>query len=311
MSGATLPLPSNRYAAPALLLGAVSVGCAPILVRVSEVGPSATAFWRVALSLGPLLVIAQAVRRNPNERRSPRSTADRLVAATPGFFLGAELVVWHLSLHMTSVANATLLVNMTPVFTALIGWVALRQPVGRATCIGIGLAVLGVAALTSHASGAASPSGDAVALLAAVIYAGYFLTLGRARRAFSASDVMLWSTLSASAATLPLALTEPAILPATALGWASLLALAWIVQATGQGLVTFAIAWVSATLSSLTMLIQPVVAAALAWIILGERLGPLQIAGGLMVILGVITARRGLSSSKLSRTQVPSSSMLR
>ena len=303
-TAAGLAKPVNRYAVPALIIGAVSVGCAPILVRVSEVGPIATAFWRVALSIGPLLLIAQAVKRVPNGMvRRPRSSADRLVAATPGLFLAVELVVWHVSLHMTSVANATLLVNTTPVLTALIGWIVLRQPVGRSTCIGMVLAIVGVAALTSQAAGisAASPAGDAVALLAAAIYAGYFLSLGRARRSFAATDVMLWSTLSASAVTLPLALIESAIVPATMLGWAILVALAWIVQAAGQGLVTFAMAWISATISSLTMLIQPVVAAALAWIILGERLGPLQIVGGLSVILGVVTARRGLANPPQAR----------
>ncbi|PZQ14251.1 MAG: EamA family transporter [Ancylobacter novellus] len=292
----TAPTDRRAYALPSLIAGGVAVGVAPILVRLSEVGPLSTAFWRLWLAI-PLLLALTAATRGPDQgdvRRTPRTFADLALVSAPGVFLGAELCVWHVSLHMTSVANATLLVNMTPVFAALFGWAAFGRPVSRTFAAGLLLAVGGVAALTSGGrGGAGSLAGDAVALFAAMIYAGYFLLLGRARRDFSAAAVMLASTVSAALATLPLALAESAFAPATLAGWAALVALAWIVQAGGQGLVTFAIAWLPATVSSLAMLIQPVVAAGLAWTLFDERLSALQIAGGAVVLLGILIARRG------------------
>lgn len=295
MSDVAAPARSLQpYAFPALLLGGVLVGCAPILVRLSEVGPSATAFWRVSLALAPLGLLAAALHGRGGSR-APRSPGQWILASAPGVFLGFELVVWHISLHMTSVANATLLVNLTPIFAAFFGWALFRRPVGRAFMIGVVTAVAGVALLTGDRSGAAPGafSGDAVALAAAVIYSGYFLTLERVRRTFSAVSVIFASTASAALVTLPMALAEGTLAPSGGAGWASLLALAWIVQAGGQGLVTFAIAWLSPTLSSLTMLIQPLVAASIAWGLFGERLTALQIAGGLAVVCGIMVARRG------------------
>lgn len=285
----------QRRALPALLAGAVAVGCAPILVRLSEVGPLATAFWRLALALGPLLVLSAVARRSAGDAaRTPRGVAEIAVVAAPGVFLGAELAVWHLSLHMTSVANATLLVNMTPIFTALFGWAAFGRRISRTFAAGLLLAVAGVAILTARPSaGEAALAGDAVAVAGAMIYAGYFLLLERARKSYDTTTIMLWSTASAALVNLPLMMLEPAWAPATLIGWTLLVALAWVAHIGGHGLVTFAIAWLPPTFSSLTMLIQPVVAAALAWALLGERLGPFQIAGGLIVIAGVLIARRG------------------
>jgi drug/metabolite transporter (DMT)-like permease len=105
---------------------------------------------------------------------------------------------------------------------------------------------------------------------------------------------MLWSTISAALCSGLLAwIVEPEWLPWTLAGWATLLALAWISQAAGQSLIAFALAWLPATLSSLTLLIQPVVAALLAWLLLKEPLTGFQIAGGMIGIAGITLARRG------------------
>jgi drug/metabolite transporter (DMT)-like permease len=138
--------------------------------------------------------------------------------------------------------------------------------------------------------------GDAVALGAACFYAGYFVLLARARRVFSTGVVMLWSTIAAAACILPVALVfEPEFVPTMLAGWAVVLALGWIVHAGGQGLVTFSMAWLPATFSSLTLLIQPVVASMLAWLFLGEPVTLVQAAGGSIVIAGIVLARRGAS----------------
>ena len=286
----------QRRALGALVLGGIGLGCSPILVRVSELGPIATAFWRSAFALIPLAA-AFATSRDAATRVLPGRWREHAIAALPGVLLAGDLITWHISIHLTSVTNSTLLANMAPVVVTLVTWVFLRRPPRRAFVFGLALSIAGVFVLNSGSSRAGSHwRGDAVALGAACFYAGYFVLLARARRIFSTGVVMLWSTIAAAACILPVALVfEPAFVPTMLAGWAVVVALGWIVHAGGQGLVAFSMAWLPATFSSLTLLIQPVVAAILASLFLGEPLTVVQAAGGSIVIAGIVLARRGAS----------------
>jgi drug/metabolite transporter (DMT)-like permease len=164
------------------------------------------------------------------------------------------------------VTNSTLLANMAPVVVTLVSWLFLRERISGAFVAGLALSVAGVTVLNGGSFSRGSDShlaGDAVALLAACFYAGYFMMLSRARARFSTAVVMLWSTGAAAVIVLPVALVfEPAFVPHALAGWLILLGLGWLVHAGGQGVITFALAFLPATFSSLTLLIQPVVAAA-------------------------------------------------
>lgn len=102
-----IPTSPNRFALPGLLLGGVMIGCSPIWVRLSEVGSVSTAFWRLALALIPLALMAGGGRSGGAVQ--PKTLRDRIEISLPGVILGVELVAWHISLHLTSVANSTLL----------------------------------------------------------------------------------------------------------------------------------------------------------------------------------------------------------
>jgi drug/metabolite transporter (DMT)-like permease len=277
----------------ALVLGGILLGCSPILVRISELGPIATAFWRLALALIPLTVLF--VRRGGGGPL-PADSAEHLTAALPGIFLAGDLAAWHTSLHMTSVTNSTLLANMAPVFVTLASWLFLRQQISRSFIAALALSIVGVVVLNGASfsvGGGGHLRGDAVALGAACFYAGYFIFLARARNVFSTSVVMLWSTIAAAICVLPMALVfERVFLPRSLAGWAVLFGLGWLVHAGGQGLIAFSLAWLPPTFSSLTLLIQPVVAAVLAWVVLNEPLRPPQVIGGGIVIAGILLARR-------------------
>lgn len=279
----------------ALLLGACCIGGAPILVRISEVGPLATAFWRLSMALVPIGAVF-ASHHERVQHTLPRRLPEHLLAALPGVFLAADLSAWQVALGMTTVANATLLVNMAPIFVTLGGWLLLGLSVTGPFLVGLVTSLAGV--LVLDRGGAATSGthlrGDAIALVAAVFYAGYLLLLGQARRRFPTIVIMQWSTIAAAAFTLPLAFVlESSTVPATLAGWAVVIALGWIGHAAGQGLIAFSMAWLPATYSSLTLLMQPVIATILAWILLGEHLTGLQAAGGLVVLCGIAIANRG------------------
>jgi drug/metabolite transporter (DMT)-like permease len=292
---ASAVLRSQRWALAALIVGGVAIGCSPIFVRLSEVGPMATAFWRVGLAMLPLMMWYGAGSSAGTQTR-PSGLADRLALVLPGLMLAGDLAAWHIAIYKTSVANATLLANMAPIFVTLGGWLIFRTPITRIFLIGLGLALAGVVTLMGGLQALASGqiAGDAIAIGASVFYAGYILSLGRLRSRFSTLTTMLWTTGSAAIFMAPLALFfESGLWPLTLYGWAILLGLAWLTHAGGQGLIIYALAWLPPAFSSLTLLIQPVVATILAWLLLSEPIGAMQAVGGVIVLAGILIARKG------------------
>ena len=218
----------------ALLLGAAILGLSPIVVRLSEAGPTATAFWRVALAIPVLWLVSR--RGVPRERKRP---SRKLLWAAGGTFAG-DLAFWHASIGLTSVANSTLLANLASLFVTLAAWVFLRQRPTLSFLTGLGVALLGVALLL-QTNLRLSPSnllGDALGVVTALFYAGYLLSVkGLRDRGAATSDVMLATSAITALLLLPVALaTGEAMLPATPAGWATLIRLGFISQAAGHGL---------------------------------------------------------------------------
>ena len=286
--------PSHRFALAALILGGAAIGGSPIFVRLSEVGPMATGFWRVAPAFFPIYIFS--LIKGGATGPKPETWTDRGMLILPGVILAVDLITWHLSITITSVANATLLANLAPVFVTIIGVLFMGAAVTRVFVAGLLLAIVGVVILKGGpaALGQGDLLGDGGAVLAAVAYALYILAIGRLRTRFDTVRIMLWSTASAAVCLFPFGFfVEGHLMPTTAYGWAMVFGLAFISHASGQVAITYALAYLPAAFSSLTLLLQPVVAAILAWILLSEPIGPMQAIGGLVVLAGIMVARRG------------------
>jgi drug/metabolite transporter (DMT)-like permease len=285
----------SRLALAALIAGAVGIACAPIFVRLSEVGPTATAFWRLALAL-PVLWLWTEVgnRREAARRLSGRRTLLGLVLA--GVFFAGDLALWHWSIGFTSVANSTLLVNLAPVFVALGGRLLFGERFAYTFLVGMAVALAGAVLLVGGDLGLGLRQlfGDTLAVLAAVFYAGYILSVSRLRSRLPTATVMTYGGVVTCVALLPVALLSGEdLLAPTAYGWLMLLGIAFVSQIGGQSLITYALADLPAAFSSVGLLLQPVAAAVLAWMILGEALGAWQALGGSIVLTGIVLARRG------------------
>ncbi len=282
----------SRAAFLCLLAGGCAIAFAPILVRLSDTGPVASAFWRTALA-APLLWLW--VWRRGEERAGAPSHWLALILA--GLFFALDLGVWHWSIVWTSVANSTLLANLAPIFVTLAGWILWRQKVTPTFLAGMFVAIAGMFVLVgpNFAIGGTRLMGDALGALTAVFYAGYMLAIKAARDAqASTARLMAWSTTITAIALLPVALLSPQpMLPAGAGGWMVLLGLAVITQILGQGLIAYAFAHLPASLSSVSLLIQPVVATLAAWALFGEAVGATQVIGGAIVLAGIWLAKRG------------------
>ncbi|TVR95721.1 MAG: DMT family transporter [Rhodospirillales bacterium] len=285
-----------RLALPFLILGAIGIAFAPIFVRLSELGPVATAFHRLFLALPALWLWLAIAERNTQRSQGPRTARDRLGLAAAGLFFAGDLAFWHWSIQLTSVANATLLANFAPVFVALAGFLLFAERFSRTFLAGMAAALTGACVLMgkSFAIGADALLGDILGLITAVFYAGYIVSVARLRARFSTPTIMAWSSLVTCTALLPIALIAgESLVPVTLYGWGVLVGLALVSQVGGQSLIAFALAHLPAAFSSVSLLLQPAMAAVLAWIILDEALGPVQGAGALMILAGIVIARRG------------------
>ena len=276
-----------------LLAGGCAIGFAPIFVRLSDTGPIASAFWRVALA-APLLWMW--LLRSPCLGRGPGERNQFLPVFLAGLFFAVDLGAWHWSIVWTSVANSTLLANLAPIFVTLGGWLLWKQKVTRLFLVGMVTAIVGMFVLVgpSFAAGGTRLMGDALAALTGLFYASYMLAIKQARDAqASTARLMAWSTTITAVLLLPVALASPQpMLPQAASGWLVLFGLALVSQVLGQGLIAYAFAHLPASLSSVSLLIQPVVAALAAWAIFGEAIGPAQLVGGAIVLAGIWISKR-------------------
>ena len=214
-----------------------------------------------------------------------------------GVAFAGDLAFWHTSIKLTSVANSTLLANLASIFVTLAAWIFLRQKPTAVFLAGLAAALAGVAMLvkTSLEFSATGLAGDALGVVTAMFYAGYILAVkGLRDRGETALRLMAVTSTLTAVILFPVALASgEQMLPHSAYGWTILLGLALISHAAGQGLIAYALAHLPATFSSVGLLLQPVIAAFFAWVLLAEPLVPLQIAGGVVVLVGIYLARQG------------------
>jgi drug/metabolite transporter (DMT)-like permease len=278
---------ARTLAIVALLAGATCIGTSALFVKVSEAGPVSTAFWRVFLALPFLWAWAWMDRRNAT---AVQGNVRGLMFAA-GFFFAGDLAVWHWSIVLTSVANAVLLANLAPIFVTLVVWLLWRKKPTLMFLAGLAAALAGVMLMVrgdfSHTDSRAL-LGDALGVVTAMFYAAYQLTVTRLRGTVNTARIMAMSSVVTAAFLLPIAwLSGEVFFPATVTGWIKVFGLALISQVAGQSLIAYAMAHLPATLSSVGLLLQPVMAGLFAWILLGETLGAVAITGAVLVLIGI------------------------
>jgi len=282
-----------------LLIGTLAISFAPIFVRLSEVGPSATAFWRVCLALPIFWSWSRWETRSVHVGKSVR--AEWLALLVAGAAFGGDLAFWHWSIRLTSVANATLLANLAAIFVVLFGWLFFGQRVSRNFLFAMVIALGGMVLLVQgkphlgRGSGPASARllGDVLGITTATFYAAYLLAVKRLRACLPVGTMMAWSGVVTALLLLPIAaLLGERLLPVTAHGWLILGALALISHVLGQCSIAYAMAGLPAAFVSVALLLQTVAAAAAAWLLLNEPVGPWQFLGGALVLSGIVLSRR-------------------
>ena len=295
------PLSKTTLAIGALILGSAALAFAPIFVRLADTSPAASGFWRMALAAPVLwLWVAFEARRQRDTRSGQQASAGTrtpwALLTLAGAFFAADVAALHEAIVRTSVANASLELNLAPLWVTLGAWLLFRQRVSRGFLLALLITTTG-AAMTIGPNFRGSPTalaGDALGVLAGVFYACYMLTIKSVTASVSTARIMAVNTSAAALLLAPYALMSGgAFLPQSGTGWLLLTGLAVGVHVAGQSLVAYGFASLPAQLSSVNLLLQPVFAALYAWMLLGEAMLPLQIAGALVVLFGIYLAKRG------------------
>lgn len=277
-----------RWAFPALLAGAALLGFAAIFVKWAVgVSPLAVGFYRMLFALPLVLFLAF------REGLPGRGTFPGLAwAGLGGLCFTADLWLWHWALHWTTAASATLLVGLAPLWVTLGGVLLLRFRLALWGWAGLGLAI-GGAVILSLAAGAhiGGGKGELLGFLASFGYAGYMLSLARARRSLSALWALAAAVISATLAFGLLNLAQGGSLggyPPRA--WLALLGLGLLVQVLAWWLITWSFGHLSPSVGALGLLFQQAATVLLGWMLLNEVPGPVQGAGILLILAGIALA---------------------
>ncbi len=273
-----------------VLAGGVALGFAPIGLRLGlgDLGPQAIAFWRYLFAVPMLLALVLLV-----DRRLPRKPNKAIFFAA--LFFTLDMALWHWSLTMTSVSNATFIVNLGNVLVGLAAWAFLKERPGLNWALAAGLAILGAAALSLGGGRLETGAlrGDLFALAAAVFVSLYMLLSKLARRELSGLEAMFWlSVFEAAMAFFVVWGSGEAFMPASLAGFAAPLALAIIVQVAGQGLIISGLGSTNTAIAGILVLAQPVVAAAISWRVFDEPLTAIQLGGAGAILVAVWLAQQ-------------------
>lgn len=279
---------SNEFRHIVLVLLAVSfLAMSGILVRLSSLPPISTGFYRMLFALPILYPLAIS-----KVRQLSRKTVWKILLA--GAFLGADIILFNISFLYTSVANTTLLANLV-IFTVVpVSYFVFKEKIPAKFLLSTLITIGGVVILLS---GKANPTGlsflgDALALVTSLFYAGYILMVYRLRDNVDVFSIMLLSSIGAGAVLLvAMLLREGLQVPTTLDAIYPLLGLAILPQIFGQGLLSFALGKVTASMSSILVLTQPVIAALYAFLLFQEALTLMEMAGILIISFGIYLAK--------------------
>ena len=279
----------------ALVAGAIAMGISPVFVRLADVGPFTSAFWRVALAL-PVLYAWMRLERRAGEARPDVEGGQRFSRAAIycGLAFAGDLLVWHVAITKTTIANATFFATTAPLWVVVVGFVAFRVRVTRDVLVGLALCLAGGAALVGHSFEVAPArvAGDLYGVATGFFFGLYFLAVTAARKVARAGQVTFELTCVTAAILLAAALLfETRFWPQSGAGWAALLGMALISHVGGQGLLSIALGRLPAVFSSLVIFLEAVAAALFGWLILDEALSLAQGIGGLVILAGIFVAR--------------------
>jgi drug/metabolite transporter (DMT)-like permease len=277
----------ERYAFAAMIVSNVFLALGPWMVRLTDVGPVASAFWRMSLAIPLLLLLARFA--SPGSFRPGRGFGLLLVVG--GLFFAADLASWHYSIGLTKLANASLFGNASSLLFAIYGFIVARMLPRKLQALALLFAVTGAALLlgSSYELSARHLRGDLFAILAGLFYTFYLIAIDRARQTLKPLPVLALATVAGAGPLLLFSLLlGEKVLPSD---WTPLILLSLGSQVIGQGLLVYAMGYLSPMVVGLGLLTQPVVTATVGWLAYDERLSLTDAVGAVLICAALVLIR--------------------
>lgn len=298
----------HRPPIPPLLgiaVGIVAVSFASIFIRLADAPALVVAAYR--LTLASVILALPAWMQARDELRSLKSEDLRL-AFFSGGFLAVHFATWIASLEHTTVASSLVLVSTSPLFVALMSPLLLRERVSQGAMLGIAITVVGgiIVGYGDFGLGGQQWLGDGLALIGAVMAAGY-LTIGRSlRRKLSLLAYIFLTYATAAMVLLALCLlTRQSFTGYSAYTYLMFLLLAVVPQMIGHSSFNWALRYLSATFVAVTVLGEPIGSTILAVIILKEIPTETKLVGGLLILVGIYITSRGETAAQVEPVGAP------
>ncbi len=282
-----------------LLLAIVGISFAAIFIRWSESSALVIATYRMAFAT---LIILPFALTNAREEIARLKRKDLGYLVLIGAVLAAHFVAFIASLDLTSVASSTILVTSHPLMVGLIGYWVLKE--GKVTTgAGIVLGFLGVMLISLGDLNSQTLAGDMLAILGAVM-AGAYILMGRVlRKKISLITYVFLVYLSCTAILLVTSVASgESLWPVPQQEFLLFLALAVVSTILGHTLFNWSLKYVSAALVSVSFMGEPVGATILAFILLSENPPLTAIAGGALVLLGILLTAKMEREIRLPRS---------
>jgi drug/metabolite transporter (DMT)-like permease len=281
-----------------LALGAALIGFAPVFVKWSEMTPSWILFYRMLLALPFLIIFNLSFNKKLFFRVKNKKTILFTALASAGFTI--DLILWHWSMSITTVSNATIIINSAPIFVALLTYIFFQESLSLNFVKSFIITYTGIIGLIYFSSNYANGKilGDLMCLVGAFFYAVYLLVISRLGKEDSI-NIIFYTTLFCCIFSIPFALieSEPS-LPSSNLEWINLIFLAFLCQFGGQFLITHGISSISASDGSIGLLLQPLTATILAAYLFDELMNITQLVFVGIALFGIYLARLNIIKTK-------------
>ncbi|MDA7542525.1 DMT family transporter [Gammaproteobacteria bacterium] len=280
-----------------LATGAMLIGFAPIFVKWSELSPSSIMFYRMVFTLPFLFILNFYLNKKISFSLKNKKTIFYSAIASMAFTF--DLVLWHYAMDITSVSNATIIVNSAPILIAILSYIFFKEKPSKGFSSSFFITYIGIIGLIIFSNNYLNGKilGDILCLFAALGYAVYLLIISKLGKE-TALNIIFYTTLFCSIfALMPMLLESGNKFPTTSFEWKNLFLLAFLCQFGGQFLITYGIANISASSGSIGLLMQPLTATILASFIFSEILNTNQILFVLITLFGIYRARISLSKN--------------
>jgi drug/metabolite transporter (DMT)-like permease len=275
-------------------LGVVTVSTAATLIRLAQGGMHSLtiAAWRLTLASLVLAPIALVLRRAELAALTRREWTYALGA---GLLLALHFASWITSLAYTSVAASVVLVTINPIFVGMASFLWMRERLSTKMILALVIAISGsvMIGIGDLGEGVHRMWGDILALGGALAASGYFI-IGRQVRVRLSLLAYVFPVYCMAALVLILIviLLGLPVFPQQPQIWLWVFLLALGPQVVGHSALNWALRYLSATFVTIAVLGEPIGATLLAWWLLGEVPSGLTIAGGVLILGGILFASR-------------------